>query len=189
MVRSFDLIVMAQPVPWHRAGRGKTKNGRTITYRKAVDTQVQYQIRVAWMTKFGELGVIPKPLGIRLAVTAFLPAPKGMSKRRRLQNPLPVGPPDVDNLLKQIKDSLSKYAFQDDSQVVTTMARKRYALGPDGEDTPPRWVITLEVIDDGSGSEGHFAGIFGSTEPDHGGTSTSLFGSDPAPAGSRPAPA
>lgn len=159
MLRSYDIVVYDTPVPWHRAG---LRNG--VAFKKKVDVNAQFLIRAAWMQEHGHLGPLEGPL--RMALTAFLPYPPSRSKKSRLGVPLPTGVPDVDNLVKQAKDALSRYAFTDDRQIVTLLARKRYALTEEGEDTPPRWVITLEQIYEGGQDEASWGGIYLSDEPD-----------------------
>lgn len=80
---------------------------------------------------------------IRFSVTAYLPMPKTISKKRRAAA-MPVVRPDLDNYVKQVEDALLGYAYRDDAQIVTIIARKRY-----GE--PPRWEITLDEIEDVTG--------------------------------------
>jgi len=66
-----------------------------------------------------------------------------------------------------VRRALLGYAYVNDNQIVTLLSRKRYALDPEGKDTPPRWVITIEEIVEGvDEDEGQFAGLFGSGEPD-----------------------
>lgn len=161
MIRSYDIIVYAKPIPWHRSGQ--TRAGGH--FKRKEDEVAQFQIRAAWMTDHANLGILTGPL--RMAVTAFLPAPVSLSKKKRATYPLPTGVPDTDNLLKQVKDGLEGYAYRNDNQIVTVLGRKRYALDPEGRDTPPRWVITIEEIVEGvDEDEGQFAGIWGSGEPD-----------------------
>ena len=47
----------------------------------------------------------------------------------------PTTKPDIDNLVKGIKDSLSKFLWYDDSQVTELVARKLYSDNPRAEVT------------------------------------------------------
>lgn len=47
----------------------------------------------------------------------------------------PTTKPDIDNLVKGIKDSLSKVLWYDDSQVTELVARKLYSDNPRAEVT------------------------------------------------------
>lgn len=42
----------------------------------------------------------------------------------------PTGKPDLDNLAKSVLDSLNGFAFDDDSQVVMLLVRKKYGTDP-----------------------------------------------------------
>lgn len=88
-----------------------------------------------------------KPLcgPVRLAFTAFMPIPASASKRRR--EAMQAGKightvkPDVDNLSKQLLDAMTRLRFwEDDRQVVTLEARKRY-------DECPRWGVEVSESD------------------------------------------
>lgn len=52
---------------------------------------------------------------LRMSVSFFLPRPKSVSANRR---PYPIVKPDLDNLLKAVKDALSGVFYKDDRQVV-----------------------------------------------------------------------
>jgi Holliday junction resolvase RusA-like endonuclease len=71
---------------------------------------------------------------VRLTVTVYRAIPKGFSKHKRrlaLQGEiLPVTKPDLDNVVKTLKDSLSRLIWRDDSQVVSLHATKFYSDNP-----------------------------------------------------------
>lgn len=79
-------------------------------------------------------GVIPRPRPVLLAVTAVLQRPKSHYRTARghedeLKPDAPVVPtkaPDLDNLVKTVKDALNGVAWEDDSQVTTLIATKEY---------------------------------------------------------------
>jgi Holliday junction resolvase RusA-like endonuclease len=52
--------------------------------------------------------------------------------------------PDLDNLLKSIKDSLNKIIYKDDSQIIRLNASKNYLLGKNAR---PFVNIKIECID------------------------------------------
>jgi len=86
----------------------------------------------------------PLPGALALTVTAYLPMPE--SKPRWWHEAaeqgamLPVTKPDLDNLVKNIKDCMQMVGFfHDDSQVVQVTAAKVYS-------TRPRWVISLAEL-------------------------------------------
>ncbi len=62
------------------------------------------------------------PLYVEL--TAFLPQPK------HAKCSLPVGKPDIDNLLKSALDGLNRIVWRDDSQICQLSLQKQYAANP-----------------------------------------------------------
>ena len=76
--------------------------------------------------------VLSAPLDgpVALRVVFVLPRPKRLIWKRREMPRLPhTARPDLDNLVKAIKDSLNGLAWRDDSQVVEFSAGKCYASG------------------------------------------------------------
>jgi Holliday junction resolvase RusA-like endonuclease len=71
---------------------------------------------------------------ISLNVTVYRAIPKGFSKHKRrlaLEGEMrPVTKPDLDNVVKTLKDSLSRLIWRDDSQVVSLTAAKFYSDHP-----------------------------------------------------------
>ena len=86
--------------------------------------------------------------GIKLEIVAYMPRPmahyRGKIENGNLKVNAPfwhIKKPDADNLLKMIKDVMSKRFFRDDSQVCDEHIEKRYSSNP-------RWEIELtQVID------------------------------------------
>jgi len=145
-LRRFGFTVYDKPQPLGRA-RVNTKTGHFYTASK--DQNARLFIRDAFLKVAGEPWE-PLQGPIRLGVTAWLPIPKSMPKKRRL-TALPTTRPDLDNYIKQILDALQRYAFVDDNQVVTIEARKRY-VGIEGDSRlgapeVPCWRITLDEIE------------------------------------------
>ena len=67
---------------------------------------------------------------IRAEIDLYFAIPKSYSKKRR-QNCLlglekPAKKPDIDNVLKNIFDSLNDYCYKDDIQIVEVICRKYY---------------------------------------------------------------
>jgi len=78
---------------------------------------------------------------VRLEVRFALPRPKSLPKRVTAH----LKKPDLDKLIRAVKDALSKVVWQDDSQVVELEASKVYAAA--GES--PRALITVRPILEG----------------------------------------
>ena len=78
---------------------------------------------------------------VELIVTAWMPIPASKTKRFRAdaiaQIERPTNKPDLDNIVKNIKDCLTVLQFWgDDRQVVRIVAEKRYSA-------EPRWEIEI----------------------------------------------
>lgn len=73
---------------------------------------------------------------VHLVATFYLPRPQSLPKR--VQHHLKK--PDLDKLVRSVKDALTKVVWHDDSQVVSIEAAKQYA---DAHETPR---VTVEVI-------------------------------------------
>lgn len=71
---------------------------------------------------------------IRLFVDIYRPIPKSFSKKNRAEaiagQLRPTKKPDLDNLVKGIKDGMSKVIWYDDSQIVDMTVRKFYSENP-----------------------------------------------------------
>lgn len=101
----IDVVVEGRPVPKERP---RVARGRAYTPKATA----AYEDTVAWTVKGKYPGLKVDPDGEwRLAVTFMLG-----DRRRR----------DLDNLVKAVMDGLNGIVWQDDSQVVTIRAAKRY---------------------------------------------------------------
>jgi Holliday junction resolvase RusA-like endonuclease len=140
-LRSFSFTVWDVPKPLGRPRFARTKTGvRTYTDRK--DQNVRFNIRKEWLL----LGHSPLEGPLRLTMCAWLPMPKSVAKKLRA-TALPAVRPDLDNYVKQVEDALQSYAYYDDKQIVTIIARKRYVAYEDETvNSSPRWEIQLDEI-------------------------------------------
>ncbi len=81
---------------------------------------------------------------IRLSIVVYRKIPKSFSKKKHQQAVdgvlKPTTKPDIDNLVKGIKDGLSKVIWHDDSQVTELVARKLYSDNPRAE-------VTIEWVE------------------------------------------
>lgn len=85
------------------------------------------------------IGAEPRALHtgpVHLDVTFYLPRPKSLPKRVTDH----LKKPDLDKLVRSVKDALTKVVWQDDSQVVTLTAAKTYA----GVDAMPRAEVRVK---------------------------------------------
>ncbi len=82
---------------------------------------------------------------VALRVVFVLPRPKRLIWKRREMPRVPhTSRPDLDNLVKALKDSLNGLAWRDDSQVVELSASKCYASGNE----LPGVEIAIEIAHD-----------------------------------------
>ncbi len=78
------------------------------------------------------------PLAVTLAFT--LPRPKSLPRRVEHH----IRRPDLDNLVKAVKDALRGVFYRDDSQIIMLAATKAYG-------TTPGVVVTVEEVEAGPG--------------------------------------
>ncbi len=64
---------------------------------------------------------------MKLEITFKLLRPKSVSAKKR---PDPITRPDLDNLVKAVKDALNGVLWRDDSQVIELEAKKIYGNPP-----------------------------------------------------------
>ena len=76
---------------------------------------------------------------IRMSLTFIMPRPKSLPKKFTQH----VRKPDVDNLVKLVKDALSKVLYHDDAQIVEIHAGKVYAQ----EDEETGTLIEIEEME------------------------------------------
>lgn len=126
-MREIQFDVAGLPVP---QGSKKLVN-RNTAYAHIIDNNdkvltpwralVAHEANLA--TALGG-GMFDKKTPIRLVLTFVLPRPASAPKRR-----FPITRPDLDKMVRAVKDSLTKVAYWDDSQVVELHAVKRFPRG------------------------------------------------------------
>lgn len=75
---------------------------------------------------------------VRLLVSFYLPRPKSLPKRVEAHTKKP----DLDKLVRSVKDALTKVVWNDDAQVVQLKAEKHYAA----PGLPPCAVIVVQPL-------------------------------------------
>jgi len=82
----------------------------------------------------------PFTQALNVKIDAYLPIPSSWPKWKKAaaqNNEIrPAKKPDIDNLAKQVLDSMNKIFWQDDKQIVGLIVRKFYDLNP-------RWEIEV----------------------------------------------
>ena len=98
-------------------------NGKVHTFTPEKTMQAEYVIRQAIIEKGYNMPFsTDKPL--RLYATFYILKPKSVKRE------YPVCRPDIDNYLKTVLDAGNHYLWNDDSQIVTILAAKRYSDTP-----------------------------------------------------------
>lgn len=123
-----EFVVPACPVAKARARAGY--GGRFYTPKKTSE----YESIVAFYAKTAMNGRPPIDSACVLSLVFHMPIAKSWSKKKReqaifgeLQH---TSKPDLDNLIKAVKDGLNGIVWLDDSQVIKVIAEKKYSTEP-----------------------------------------------------------
>ena len=126
----ITFTILGPPVPWARARRAGNRyfvDAKTAAYKQTL----------AHAARLAGVKCIHQPHGVEVGITCFLPRPKKSGE-------FPTRRPDVDNFAKAVLDAMNDgLAWDDDSQVITLIAHKRYA----DDDDPVGTRIEIERID------------------------------------------
>lgn len=138
------LIVRGEPVAAPRP-RAAAFGGRARVYGAAAAHPVHtWRERIVAAVE-AQYGGPPLAGPLRLDVEFYLGRPGRLCRKKDAEGPLPcVARPDVDNLVKAVKDALSGRVYGDDCQVVEERARKRYHAKGDG----PHAVVEVHVYEE-----------------------------------------
>ncbi|MBE3586550.1 MAG: RusA family crossover junction endodeoxyribonuclease [Thermoanaerobacter sp.] len=132
----IHFTVYGHPVPKARARVVRTKNGKTVSYTPGRTADWENSIRAQALACRQEKllnGPLDGPLVV--AMTFYLLRPKSRPKREKW----PDRRPDLDNLVKSVKDALNGIIWTDDARIVDMRARKRY-------DSQPRVEIVVRKV-------------------------------------------
>ena len=130
---TISFFVPGQPVPKARprtVRNKKTGKVHSFTPEKSANFEnlVKLKAEEAMYGKEPLLG----PLEARIIVS--LPIPTAWSKKRQdeaLRGEIaPTKKPDLDNVVKSLKDGMNAVAYRDDSQIVRMTAEKQYSATP-----------------------------------------------------------
>lgn len=115
----FKFTVYGNPVPKARARTVRTRDGKSVTYTPPET--------VAWENSIKTQSLPYKPsqpldVPLILKATFYLRRPKSRPKKY----PDPDRKPDLDNLVKSVKDALEGSFYTNDSRIVEETLRKKY---------------------------------------------------------------
>lgn len=116
-----------------RARAIRLKNGIwTAQTYKDTDQRIKEDQLIAFLKDFRPDKLLDGP--ISLNVIAYLPIPKSKSRKWKVsaisREILPDKKPDLDNLIKHLKDCMRNIFYHDDRQIVALQAFKYYSLNP-----------------------------------------------------------
>jgi Holliday junction resolvase RusA-like endonuclease len=126
-MHTIRFTVAGEPVAKGRA-RAVLRNGHVAHYTPHKTVQYEHQVRLAAQQA---CGAQPPPQGpVALVVRAFMGIPASWSQKKQRAAALgeltPTKRPDLDNIVKAVKDGANGVAWRDDAQVVDVCASKRY---------------------------------------------------------------
>jgi len=110
--------------------RMNTYTGKAYTPTKTKN--YEYLVRQLFVYKYPSF--IPLEGRIKLTIIAYFELPKKVSKAKEAEMLAgiisPTKKPDWDNIGKIVSDSLNKFAFKDDAQIIEAIVIKKYARIP-----------------------------------------------------------
>jgi len=131
MADTITFTIPGKPVAKGRA-RAFVRNGHVAHYTPK--ETADYERLVRETAQEAMIGQAPLDGPVALVVIALVPIPASWSRRRQQAAgagaTVPTSRPDLDNIVKAIKDGLNGVAWRDDSQVVELRARKSYGHTP-----------------------------------------------------------
>ena len=115
-------------VPGVPAGKHRPRFARmgkgVRTYQPKEDARRENLIALAY--RQAEPGLPPHDGAVFLTVTATFLTPQSWSKKRKADPGAKTSKPDLDNILKSVKDGLNRVAWVDDAQVIKVAASKHW---------------------------------------------------------------
>ena len=118
----------ASPRPRARSIQTKAGNHIASVYAGKTDKNWKQLVAAAARDAWGNRPVYQGP--VEMSLMFYFIRPKSVSAAKRPQHTIR---PDLDNLWKSVKDSLTGLVWKDDSQVIRGMVRKDYWNGSPDE--------------------------------------------------------
>jgi Holliday junction resolvase RusA-like endonuclease len=135
----FTFVVHYPPTP--KARPRVCKTGHVYTPQKTIEAENQVKIAFAHACRNANYKpYFPMYKAIKMVVVLYFAKPK-----RPKDEIYPIVRPDADNCLKLIMDALNNLAFNDDSQIVDLIIKKRYC-DTELEFANPCMYISLEQL-------------------------------------------
>lgn len=127
---SHYFFAVGRPVA--QGSKKHVGNGRMVESAKGLPA---WRKAVAMAAAAGPL--IPKPKGVAMSLVFVMPRPLSTPKK----TPLAVKRPDIDKLIRAVADAITGVCYEDDSQIVYLVSKKRLA---DVDELPGVHVIVEE---------------------------------------------
>ena len=127
MLNAIIFTIPGLPIAKGRA-RSCIRNGHIAHYTPNKTAQYENLVRLA--AQHAMNGEAPVESAVTLIVRAFLPIPISWSLKKQraaaIGEVTPTKRPDLDNIVKAVKDGANGVTWKDDSQVIDMRASKRY---------------------------------------------------------------
>lgn len=127
MPTTITFTIPGEPVAKGRA-RSFVRNGHVAHYTPEKTARYENLVKLAAQQAMGEK--TPAEGAVALIVRAFMGIPTSWSQKKQRAAALgeitPTKRPDLDNIVKAVKDGANGVTWKDDSQVVDVRASKRY---------------------------------------------------------------
>ncbi|WP_369952181.1 RusA family crossover junction endodeoxyribonuclease [Ralstonia syzygii] len=127
MTDTITFTIPGEPVAKGRA-RSFVRNGHVAHYTPEKTARYENLVKLAAQQAMGDMA--PAEGAVALIVRAFMGIPTSWSQKKQRAAALgeitPTKRPDLDNIVKAVKDGANGVTWKDDSQVVDVRASKRY---------------------------------------------------------------
>ncbi|AQW28656.1 RusA family crossover junction endodeoxyribonuclease [Ralstonia syzygii subsp. celebesensis] len=127
MTGTITFTIPGEPVAKGRA-RSFVRNGHVAHYTPEKTARYENLVKLAAQQAMGDMA--PAEGAVALIVRAFMGIPTSWSQKKQRAAALgeitPTKRPDLDNIVKAVKDGANGVTWKDDSQVVDVRASKRY---------------------------------------------------------------
>lgn len=127
MTDTITFTIPGEPVAKGRA-RSFVRNGHVAHYTPEKTARYENLVKLAAQQAMGDMA--PAEGAVALIVRAFMGIPTSWSQKKQRAAALgeitPTKRPDLDNIVKAVKDGANGVTWKDDSQVVDVIASKRY---------------------------------------------------------------
>lgn len=127
MPDTITFTIPGEPVAKGRA-RSFVRNGHVAHYTPEKTARYENLVKLAAQQAMGDMA--PAEGAVALIVRAFMGIPTSWSQKKQRAAALgeitPTKRPDLDNIVKAVKDGANGVTWKDDSQVVDVRASKRY---------------------------------------------------------------